>query len=193
MNIDRCLHICDPNCASHVQPSFQSLVHAARDALQSLFLPWECLMGSIQEIPAYPTRDQLFHTRVVGLAQFELYFSYQLLSRERKTEVSSATPVIAFPSAHFVCLHTFQHSITSRPGLANARLQLAERTEVKLIWNYLPEDVARRAAAKLAPTVNACEFPCLYCTKSSLSSHTSDSRVVWNDVCIVRCRPRVLS
>jgi len=91
MNIYKCLHVCSLTCDSHVQPSFQSLVHAARDALQKLFSPLENLLDCIQEMPpTYPTRDQLFLSRVVGLTQFKLYFSYLLLSRDMKTKVNSA-------------------------------------------------------------------------------------------------------
>jgi hypothetical protein len=116
MNIDLCLHICSPNCASHVQPSFQSLVNAARDALLDLFSSPESLLGCIQEIN-YPTQNQLFLARVVGLTQFKLYFSYLLLSRERKTEVGSTFLVIAFLPAHPVhLLFLAQHNIACRLG-----------------------------------------------------------------------------
>jgi hypothetical protein len=67
------------------------MVDAARDALQTLFSPQEGLLSYIREAPEkYPTREQLRLTRVVGLTQFKLYFSYLLLPRERKTEASLA-------------------------------------------------------------------------------------------------------
>lgn len=140
-----------------MQPSFRSLVDAARDALQKLFSPLESLLGCTQEMaPTYPTPDELFLARVVGLAQFKFYFSYLLLSRDMKTEVK---PPNCDCPCHLLtlCAYVFQHSITSRPGLANARLQLAEKTQAKLIWNYLPVDAARRAAAKLALATKTCE------------------------------------
>ena len=88
MNIFKCLHLCSSDCVSHVQPSFQSLVDAARDALQNLFSPVERLLEYIRDVPStYPTQEQLFHARVIGLTQFKLYFSYLLLTKEEKTEV----------------------------------------------------------------------------------------------------------
>ena len=88
MNIYRSLHLCSSGCVSHVQPSFQSLVDAARDALQNLFSPVEGLLGCVRDIPStYPTQEQLFHARIIGLTQFKLYFSYLLLTKEEKTEV----------------------------------------------------------------------------------------------------------
>jgi hypothetical protein len=91
MNIDKCLHICSFNCVFHVQPSFQSLVDAARDALQTLFPPRDRLLGYIREIPPkYPTEEQLMLSRIVGLTQFKLYFSYLLLTKDKREEVSCA-------------------------------------------------------------------------------------------------------
>jgi hypothetical protein len=45
----------------------------------------------------------------------------------------------------------------ARAGLANARLELAKKTEAKLIWNYLPVDIAQHAAEKLARALKACK------------------------------------
>jgi hypothetical protein len=47
--------------------------------------------------------------------------------------------------------------VIGRAGLANARFELAEKTEAKLVWNYLPVDIAQRAAEKLARALKACK------------------------------------
>jgi hypothetical protein len=47
-----------------------------------------------------------------------------------------------------------------RVGLANARFELAEKTDAKLVWNYLPVDIAQRAAEKLTRALQTCKtFP----------------------------------
>jgi hypothetical protein len=92
MNITKSLHICSFDCTSHVQTPFQSWVDAAVDALQNLFSPKEGLLSYIRDMPTkYPTQEQLMLARIVGLTLFKLYFSYLLLSEERKAEVGPAT------------------------------------------------------------------------------------------------------
>ncbi|KAJ7187486.1 hypothetical protein GGX14DRAFT_485479 [Mycena pura] len=134
MGVERSLHVCSDNCTSHVQPSFRSLVSAARDALHDLFAPPEKLLGSIQGISAaYPTQRQLFLTRLVGLTQFKLYYSYSLMPKDKKAT----------------------HSTGCRSRLTDARLELAKTTPTGLIWNYLPVEIGRRATAKLAQATEA--------------------------------------
>jgi hypothetical protein len=91
LGIYSCLHICSLQCTLHVQPLFQSLVDFACDKLQELFSPLENFLDAPQEMPiSYLTCEHLFLSRIVGLTQFELYFSYLLLSRPMKSKVNMA-------------------------------------------------------------------------------------------------------
>jgi hypothetical protein len=123
-----CLHICSLNCSSHVQPSFRSLFNKARDALHLLFSDPEDLLHNIRRFPLdYPTQQQLFHARVVGLSLCKLYVSHLLLPQEKEV----------------------QHAGFTRDTLLKGRRGLAEKHQSKLIWNYLPVEVAQCAAVRL--------------------------------------------
>jgi hypothetical protein len=50
-----------------------------------------------------------------------------------------------------------QHSALTRERLVKARVTLAEQSKSKLIWNYLPVDVAQAASASLDRVLEACE------------------------------------
>ena len=52
----------------------------------------------------------------------------------------------------------FQHSILTRKPLVKARVALTEKSQSKLIWNYLPVDIAQAASAKLDHILANCEF-----------------------------------
>jgi hypothetical protein len=162
MGMHRPHHLCSFLCSSHVQPTFEALLQVAEDSVQSLFSSREALLRSIQDPKsAYPTKDQLFHARVVGLTQFRLYFSNLLLSKEDKARVS----FLIFPLNHLREIHInltsfanfLQHSRLTRLGLTEARVKLVNQTKSKLIWNYLPVDVAQRAAIKLKLAMETCE------------------------------------
>ena len=89
MKMDSCPHVCSINCTTHLQPSFQSLLQASHDALENLFSPLERLLCNGYDIPLYPTPDQLFFARIVGLVLSKLYVSNALLPIEKVHQVNS--------------------------------------------------------------------------------------------------------
>ena len=88
MELNECLHLCSLNCSSHVQPSFQALLHSAEVSLHKLFSDPERLLFNIRQFPEeYPTQDQLFHARLVGLTFCKFYLSTLLLPKEKEIQV----------------------------------------------------------------------------------------------------------
>jgi hypothetical protein len=65
------------------------LLNKAREALHQLFSDPEDLLRNIQQFPLeYPTQQQLFQARVVGLSLCKLYVSNLLLPQEKEVQVS---------------------------------------------------------------------------------------------------------
>jgi len=127
MNIMQPRHVCGPCCSSHIQPTFDTVMKTAKDALDKL-------VSFATDMPfTYPTQEQMFWCRVVGQATFKLYFTYALLNSDQRA----------------------RHSELTRERLVKARVSLAEQSKAKLIWNYLPVDVARAASAKLDRVLEA--------------------------------------
>jgi hypothetical protein len=89
MGMHKADHLCSFSCSDHVQPTFEALLQVAEESVQGLFSSRETLLRYIQDPHSiYPTKDQLFLARIVGLTQFRLYFSNLLLSKENKARVS---------------------------------------------------------------------------------------------------------
>jgi hypothetical protein len=122
---------------------------AAKDALDKL-------CSSAADLPfTHPTREHIFLCRIVGLATFKLYYTYALLDNDQRDHVC---PLDFCSSLGEAENPLFQHSALTRDRLVKARVSLAEQSKSKLIWNYLPVDVAQVASAKLDRVLEACEF-----------------------------------
>jgi hypothetical protein len=158
MEITSCLHVCSPTCTTHFQPSFQSLLQAAQDALENLFSPLEARLRNGHDMsPIYPTCDQLFFSRIIGLIFYKLYVSNALLPKEKVQQVSLpamlSVPIYLLP--HFVFRR--QHFLSVNANLARARREFMESTQSGLVWNYLPVDIAQRSALKLDLAMTTCK------------------------------------
>ena len=159
VNINRPIHVCSFDCVSHIQPSFDSILQAAQDALRKLFPPPEstvCYMDDI--LCSYPTQEHLFLTRVVGMALFKQYSSC-LLATEEQRKLVCVPPFRNIPTeeATQTLPGFFQHHAFARLQIAKERVDLTERSGSKLIWNYLPVDAAQVAAVKLEHAIETCK------------------------------------
>ena len=93
-------HICSIPCLSHVQPSFDALVSAAKEALDMLFSEPDLLRYTQSRHPPLLTRDQLLNAQTVGYVQYKLCFSCHLLSDKQRQLVRSFRIVAVSPSGH---------------------------------------------------------------------------------------------
>jgi hypothetical protein len=125
----------------------------AKDALDRL-------CSSAADMPfTYPTREQIFLCRIVGMATFKLYYTHALLDNDQREQVCPVSPaqcpVLALRLLLGETDTVVQHSTLTRERLVKARVSLAEQSKSKLIWNYLPVDVAQAASAKLDRALEA--------------------------------------
>jgi hypothetical protein len=74
---------------SHVQPSFDALVSAAKEALDMLFSEADLLRYTQSRHPPLLTQDQLLNAQTVGYVQYKLCFSCHLMSDKQRQLVRS--------------------------------------------------------------------------------------------------------
>jgi hypothetical protein len=84
-----------------VQPSFDSLVTAAKEALDTLFLEADLLRYIRSPTPPLLTQDQLLDAQTVGYVQYKLCFSCHLLSDWQRALVRFY-PIVLFIAIHSI-------------------------------------------------------------------------------------------